>query len=176
MVHPIILRSISSSVYVFAVIIGILAIVYPYAKTTSLRVESEIYVDKVCVNINNQSKCMSLTNIPTNVPDDSFLVDISTTLYALFVIFIILSGVCFILCVTNVQVQYVNSSVGLLLFIIAIATLITLIVAVTHKYLISTFDFTSTSILMIIACCFMIIKQVFANNVLRSIPSMIMRK
>jgi hypothetical protein len=164
-------------VYLFSIIIGIVAIAHPYLTTTSMGIEIELYVNKMCAKGN----CMPMNTMETNTEDTSFLVHISTTLYALFIIFTILTGVCFTLCALNKNIKYVNSGVGLLLFLISIVTLITLIVAGTHKYSanefgVTSFNFTPTSILMIIVCCFMIINQVIANNVLRSIPSMIMHK
>jgi hypothetical protein len=63
--------------------------------------------------------------------------------------------------------------VGLLTLGMALATMITLIAKVkkntTDGKIISSFEFSSASILIIISCCLMIIQQIMANSILHSL-------
>lgn len=169
----------SGLVFLFTFAIGIYALTAPYMKYSMGNITSDIYFDKECVD----GVCQKL--VDTNLKDWDAT---GKALQALYIILVILSAVCFLLYVFN-QKRIFNM-VSLLLLLIALTTMITLIVVVQTYYVNSKLtgitiantgmEFTSASILMIIACCFMIVKQIFANDYIRSrlvnIFSMIYKK
>lgn len=160
---------ISGLVFLFTVGIAIYALNAPYMKTSIQNYKFDIYFEKMC----SDGECQNL--------EDTFLkewVDTGKALQALYIVLVILAGVCFLLYVFN-QKRIFNIA-GLLLLVVALATMITLIVVVKVmkielKNILfnipideSTMEFTSASILIIIACCFMIVKQLFANDYIRN--------
>ena len=118
----------------------------------------DVYFEKMCKN----GECQ-------NLKDSIFREwgSVGKALQALYIVLVILASVCFLLYVFN-QKRIFNIA-SLLLLAIALATMITLIIVVqTSKMFDNTMEFTSASILIIIACCFMIVKQLFANDYIRN--------
>lgn len=160
-IHPIITRLASGSVYLFAFAVAIYAIVSPYMETTPFGgLKISVYLEKECAN-----------NICGNLPSSEFK-NQGKALYALYVVFVILAGLAFILLLLNQRTYY--NALGFLLLGVALATLITLIVVIKTSYSeMATaqynYEMTTASILMIIACCFMIVKQMYSNDVIRPV-------
>jgi hypothetical protein len=149
---------ISGLVFLFTVGIAIYALNAPYMKYSIGNSTIDVYFEKMCKN----GECQNL--------EDSIFrewVSIGKALQALYIVLVILAGVCFLLYVFN-QKRIFNIA-SLLLLAVALATMITLIIVVqTSKMFDNTMEFTSASILIIIACCFMIVKQLFANDYIRN--------
>lgn len=163
---PVVSRLASGSVYLFAVGVAIYALVAPYMSMNLNKKQLDQYLDKECID-------------NTCAPLSDFYKPTATALYALYVIFVILVGITFILLLANKRMLY--NWIGLLLLAIALGTMITLIVITKTTYLtlLSTnyyYDFTSASILMIIACCFIIVKQIFSNDLIRTVVKRIIHK
>jgi hypothetical protein len=173
--HPVLLRSLNTSVYLFAIGITIWSLLSPYMKTningiSSFGIISDItidhYLDKFCLNN------ICINNSDSNATDNP-QIHAETALYALYIIFIILAGVYFTLFISNKYTK-INTYIGIVLLALSFAIMFTLIIViktasinlVNKKY---NYTFTSASILMIIACCFIIINQAFANSTIRSI-------
>lgn len=150
-------RVLSGSVYLFVVAVGIWSLMEPYMKY-EVPDTIEVYFDKQClVGV----QCDSLDNDLNRLWYNQGM-----ALQALYILLIILAGVCFLLYVFN-QKRIFNI-LSFVLLAIALGTLITLIVIVkTSSFLNIDMEFTSASILIIIACCFMIVKQFFSNDYIR---------
>ena len=153
-INPVVSRLASASVYLFAIGVAIYAITAPVMKLDEYT--SVYYLDKYCFN----NKCEAHSTIFKPYYD---------ALYALYITFIILAGLCFILLLTNQRKLY--SLIGLLLLAVSIGTMIFLIrIIKTTTWSGSTpYEFTSASILMVIAFCFMIVKQLFSNDIIRGL-------
>ena len=157
-INPVVSRLASASVYLFAIGVAIYALFAPYMKAENDNTVLDIYMDKACVD----NKCEK----------DKFFDMESNALYALYITFIILAGLCFILLLTNQCKLY--SWIGLLLLALSIGAMIYLILVIKYSsieiwWVEVNFDFTSSSILMIIAFCFMIIKQFYSNEIIRGL-------
>ena len=157
-INPVVSRLASASVYLFAIGVAIYAITAPYMKAENYNTVLDIYIDKACVD----NKC----------ENDKFFDMQSNALYALYITFIILAGLCFIFLLTNQRKLY--SWIGLLLLALSIGAMIYLIIAIKTSFIkiwwvVVNFEFTSASILMVIAFCFMIVKQLLSNDIIRGL-------
>lgn len=171
-----VLRIIGESVYIFACAVAIYSIFVPYMTTTNAlgNTKYDIYLDKKCID----DKCSTDNNIYSSQ---------STALYALYLIFIVLSGIFFILSITNKYAK-INSYIGLVLLFVALAILITINIVINISYLKlsylwnpsnefnSQYNYTPASILICVVCSFVIIKQCFSNDILHSFIKMIFRR
>jgi hypothetical protein len=151
--------------YLFAISITIWALYQPYMKTTILDANMDIYMDKTCIN----NTCESNNN--TNFGKQG------NALYALYIIFIVLAILCLVLSFT--KYTKICNIVGLLLLGMALAVMITLIIIVKTSYINVAvnfnYNFTIASILVIVVCCLMIVKQSVCNSMLHSAGRAIMR-
>lgn len=142
--------------YVFVVGVTIYALLTPYMTISANNITIDSYVSKDCVN----DTCQSSNN--------------GTALYVLYMIFMMLAMMMFIICLfkfNNKNAIMVKYLMGLGILGIAFGTMLTLIILVKTANM----NFTSASILVIIACCFVIIKQFLSNRLLHSIPSKLFR-
>lgn len=156
-------RFLSGLVFLFVVGVVSYALTEPYMKNHIY----EINFDKKCDKNNNCSELYDEWK------------SYGPVLKALYITLISLAGICFILYITNLKPIF--NIISFLLLAVAIATLITLIVIVKTSYVENKFlltneilsethmKFTSASILVIIACCFMIVKPLFANDYIRNL-------
>ena len=161
--HQYISIILSLSVYLFVIGITIWALTAPYMEAKILGdLKLEVYLTKECIS----GQCVEYK-------DDDFKGKIfmkkGKSLSALYIIFLITSAVCMMLYLAKKKT--LCDYAGLFTLGMALATMITLIVIVktTTADKINSFEFSTASILIIISCCFMIIKQIMSNGVLRSL-------
>ena len=161
--HQYISIILSVSVYLFVIGITIWALTAPYMEAKMLGdLKLEVYLTKQCIS----GQC-------AEYKDDDFKGKIfmkkGKALMALYIIFLISAAVCMMLYLAKKKT--LCDYAGLFTLGMALATMIILIVIVktTSDGKINSFEFSTASILIIISCCFMIIKQIMANGVLRSL-------
>ena len=159
--HQYITLILSVSVYLFVIGITIWALTAPYMEAKIFGLNLEVYLTKECIS----DQCEEYKDDPNS---KAFMQN-GQALMALYIIFLITAAVCMMLYLAKRKT--LCNYAGLLTLGMALATMITLIIIVktTNYGVIKNFDFSSASILMIIACCFMIIKQVMANGIIRSL-------
>ena len=162
--HQYISFILSVSVYLFVIGIISWALTAPYMEAKMLGdLKLEVYLRKECIN----GQCAEYKDDPKG----TIFMQNGKTLTALYIIFLITAAVCMMLYLAKKKT--LCDVVGLLTLGIALATMITLIAKVkkntTDGKIISSFEFSSASILIIISCCFMIIKQIMANGIIRSL-------
>jgi len=163
--HQYISFILSVSVYLFVIGIISWALTAPYMEAKIPGdLKLEVYLTKECIN----GQC-------AEYKDDDFKGKIfmknGKALSALYIIFLITAAVCMMLYLAKKKT--LCDVVGLLTLGMALATMITLIAKVkkntTDGKIISSFEFSSASILIIISCCLMIIQQIMANSILHSL-------
>ena len=160
--HQYISIILSVSVYLFVIGITIWALTAPYMEAKMLGdLKLEVYLTKECIS----GQCVEYK-------DDSkgkIFMKKGKALSALYIIFLISAAVCMILYLAKKKT--LCDYAGLFTLGMALATMIILIVIVktTSDGKINSFEFSTASILIIISCCFMIIKQIMSNGVLRSL-------
>jgi len=160
--HQYISFILSVSVYLFVIGITSWALTAPYMEAKMLGdLKLEVYLRKECIN----GQCAEYKDDPKG----KIFMKNGKTLSALYIIFLITSAVCMMLYLAKKKT--LCDYAGLLTLGMALATMITLIVIVktTTADKINSFEFSTASILIIISCCFMIIKQIMANGILRSL-------
>jgi hypothetical protein len=161
--HQYISFILSVSVYLFVIGITSWALTAPYMEAKMLGdLKLEVYLRKECIN----GQCAEYKDDPKG----KIFMKNGKTLMALYIIFLITAAVCMMLYLAKKKT--LCDVVGLLTLGIALATMITLIAKVkntTTDGIINSFEFSSASILIIISCCLMIIKQIMANGILRSL-------
>jgi hypothetical protein len=163
--NPMVGLFLSSSVYLFVIGITIWALTAPYMNARVSGMQLDMYFTKQCVS----GQCADYSSSNKEDKSNIRMMHNGQALMALYIIFLISAAVCMILYLAK-QKTLCNYA-GILTLYIAIATMVALIIIVktTNYGVIKNFDFSSASILMIIACCFMIIKQVMANGIIRSV-------
>jgi hypothetical protein len=152
----------SGSVYLFVIGITIWALTAPYMEAKIFGLNLEVYLTKECIN----GQCAEYKD---DDPIGKIFMQNGQALMALYIIFLIAAAVCMMLYLAKKKT--LCDYAGLLTLGMALATMITLIVIVktTTIGIINSFEFSSASILIIISCCFMIIKQIMANGIIRSL-------
>lgn len=153
--------------YLFAIGITIWALYQPYMSTSILGANLDEYMDKECRN-----------NICQPISDNGWKLQ-GTVLQILYIIFIALASLCLVLSFT--KHTKLCGIVGILLLCIALAVMITVIIIAKTSYftLIGTksyFNLSTASILVIVGCCLMIVKQLVYNSILHSVGRVIIRK
>lgn len=165
--------------YLFAISITIWALYQPFMKTTifyaNMDRNIDIYMDKTCIN----NTCES--NDDNNNNNTNFGKQ-GNILHILYIVFIVLASLCLVLSFT--KYTKICNIVGLLLLGMALAVMITLIIfvrtvplhinTIVKKQLAYNFTFTVASILVIVVCCLMIVKQLVYNGMLHSVGRAIM--
>jgi len=150
-------------VYLFSIGVGIYALMSSYMKYNDINMD--IYFDKTCINNFPYNECSSDKNI-------FFYSTEGIVLYILYIMFVILTGLCLILILLKQQKTFFNI-LSFLLLSVSIAGLVCLIlfVKLNYVYFVSVKfvpEFTTASYLMIAAFVFMIIKQFFDNSIIRN--------
>jgi len=150
------------SIYLFVIGITIWALTAPYMEANILGLNLEVYLTKECIS----DQCVEYKD---DDPKGKIFMQNGQALMALYIIFLITAAVCMMLYLAKMKT--LCNYAGLLTLGMALATMITLIVIVktTTVGKIISFEFSSASILIIISCCFMIIKQIMANGIIRSL-------
>jgi hypothetical protein len=156
-----------ASVYLFAIGITIWAFLAPYLNfqinMMGSKANVDVYLTKECVD----NQCST----PTSYKDKD------TVLTVLYSVYLALAVLCFALYLYKPMGTLYNIA-GLCIFAVALAAMITLIVIVkTSNFTIlgSTFysSLTSVDITMIIAFCFIMVKQFFSNGYFRALFRML---
>jgi hypothetical protein len=153
--------------YLFVIGITIWALYQPYMNTSMLGANIDEYMDKECSD-----------NVCQPISDNGWKMQ-GAALEILYIIFIVLAILCLVLSFTK-HTKLCNI-VGILLLCMALAVMITVIIIAKTSYftLIGTknyFNLSTASILVIVACCLMIVKQLVYNSMLHSVGRAIMRK
>ena len=151
------------SIYLFVIGITIWALTAPYMEAKIFGLNLEVYLTKECIN----GQCAEYKD---DDPIGKIFMQNGQALMALYIIFLITAAVCMMLYLAKKKT--LCDVVGLITLGIALATMITLIAKVkktTTDGIINSFEFSSASILIIISCCLMIIKQIMANGIIRSL-------
>jgi len=147
--------------YLFSIAVGIYALMSSYMKYNDINMD--IYFDKTCINNFPYNECSSDKRI-------FFYSTEGKVLYILYIMFVILTGLCLLLILLKQQTLF--NILSFLLLCISIAGLICLILFVKLNYIEGNIkynpDFTNASYLMIIAFVFMITKQLFDNSIIRN--------
>jgi len=156
--------------YLFAIGITIWAVYKPYMNSIIFDANIDIYMDKECINNNCDASDMYM--FANRIQ--------GTALQILYIIFIVLAILCLVLSFT--KHTKLCSIVGLLLLGMALVVMITLTIIIKtsrNKITINDtkyYNFTLASILVIVACCLMIVKQLIYNGMLHSVGRAMMRK
>ena len=153
----------AAPVFVFAFVILIYALIVPYMVYNLHNQTISVYVDKVCVD-----------NVCEN-ENPLINAQIGKFLMGMYIIMIVLSFICFVLYVAgNKYYNWVGivALIGAVTLVVAIPVIISqsaLILPVLGKKMNFKPEFTTTSILVVIACSLIIVKQIFNNRILHSI-------
>ena len=160
--HQYITLILSVSIYLFVIGITIWALTAPYMEANILGgLNLEVYLTKECIS----DQCEEYKDDPNR----KIFMQNGQALMALYIIFLITAALCMMLYLAKMKT--LCNYAGLLTLGMALATMITLIIIVktTTIGIINSFEFSSASILIIISCCLMIIKQIMANGIIRSL-------
>jgi hypothetical protein len=162
--HQYISFILSVSVYLFVIGIISWALTAPYMEAKIPGdLKLEVYLKKECIN----GQCVEYKD---DDPKGKIYMQNAKKLMALYIIFLITAAVCMMLYLA--KKKNLCDVIGLLTLGIALATMITLILKVkknTTYGIINSFEFSSASILIIISCCLMIIKEIMTNGFIRSL-------